>query len=125
MTWTANELATLGDEQLLRISTTRSDGSTRRPVIIWAVVVGNDLYVRSVRGDVGGWYRHIQANPDARIESGGVKREVTTVAADRTLDQEIDDAYLAKYGPPFAVDSITIPAAKATTLKLVPRIWSS
>lgn len=121
MPWTATELTTLDDEQLLRISTTRPDGALRRPVIIWAVVVGNELYVRSVRGEAGGWYRHIQENPDAQIESGDVKRAVTAVAAGRALDQEIDAAYLAKFGPSNAVDSITTSAANATTLKLVPR----
>ena len=121
MAWTPIELTTLNEEQLLRIATTRPDGTLRAPVIIWAVVVGDDLYVRSVRGDAGGWYRHIQENPDAQIESGDVKRAVTAIAAGRALDQEIDSAYLAKFGPSNAVDSITTPAANTTTLKLVPR----
>ena len=121
MSWKANELTTFGEQQLLRITTTRPDGTLRSSVIIWAVVVGNDLYVRSVRGEAGGWYRHIQENPDARIESGGLEQDVTAVAADRALDQAIDAAYLAKFGPSNAVDSITTPAAKATTLRLVPR----
>lgn len=121
MAWTPRELTTLNEEQLLRITTIRPDGTLRAPVTIWAVVVGNDLYARSVRGDAGGWYRHIQENPDAQIESGGVTRAVTAVAAGQALDQEIDAAYLAKFGPSNAVDSITSPAAKATTLQLVPR----
>lgn len=121
MPWNANELAMFGEQPLLRIATTRPDGTLRSPVIIWAVVVGNDLYVRSVRGEAGGWYRRLQQNPVARIESGGLERDVMAVAADRALDQAIDAAYLAKFGPSSAVDSITTPAAKATTLELVPR----
>lgn len=120
MPWTSTELTTLENEQLLRISTTRPDGTLRHPIIIWAVVTGNELYVRSVRGEAGGWYRHIQENPNAQIESGRVKRAVIAVAAGQALDQEIDAAYLAKFGPSNAVDSITTPAARATTLRLVP-----
>lgn len=121
MAWTTKELTTLEEEQLLRIATTRPDGTLRNPVIIWAVVVGNELYVRSVRGDAGGWYRHLQQDPRARITSGAVERDVTAVATDQALAQEIDAAYLSKFGPSSAVDSITTPAAKATTLELVPR----
>lgn len=121
MAWTTKERTTLDEEQLLRIATIRPDGTVRNPVTIWAVVVGNELYVRSVRGEAGGWYRHLQQDPHARIAAGALERDVTAVAADRALDQEIDAAYLSKFGPSFAVDSITTPAAKATTLQLVPR----
>ena len=41
--------------------------------------------------------------------------------ADHSLDDEIDDAYKEKYGyPSSAVDHITNPEARATTLRLIP-----
>ncbi|MFN2107909.1 MAG: DUF2255 family protein [Candidatus Promineifilaceae bacterium] len=38
----------MGNAEELRIASLRSDGTLRKPVIIWVVRVGDDLYVRSV-----------------------------------------------------------------------------
>jgi hypothetical protein len=44
------------------------------------------------------------------------------VAAGHGLDEEIDAAYREKYGyPSSAVDHITSPEARETTIRLVPR----
>jgi hypothetical protein len=41
--WTDNELSRIGAAEELRIATLRSDGSLRKPLIIWVVRVGDDL----------------------------------------------------------------------------------
>ena len=48
--WTSDELNKIGAAEELEIATVRSDGTLRKPVTIWVVRVGDDLYVRSVNG---------------------------------------------------------------------------
>jgi hypothetical protein len=49
-TWTSDELETIGGAEELEIASLRRDGTLRRPVTIWVVRHGDDLYVRSVNG---------------------------------------------------------------------------
>ena len=122
-TWTNDELDTIGDADELRIAALRPDGSLRNPVTIWVVRKDNELYVRSVKGGVAGWYRGTQATHQGHVQAGGVDKDVTFVDVDHGLDGPIDDAYRAKYRRFDAsyVDPMVAPAAQATTLKLVPR----
>jgi len=121
-TWTPNELEAIGSARELEISSLRADGTLRKPVTIWIVRVGNGLYVRSVRGAEGNWYRGSQQRHEGHIEAGGVSKEVLlTAVADSGLDNEMNAAYKEKYGyPASAVDQITNPQARATTMRLVP-----
>ena len=89
---------------------------------IWAVRVGDELYVRSVRGDSGGWYKAAERRHEGRIEAGEIAVDVAFEDAPHHLDEEIDAAYKAKYGYPSSpVDSVSTDAAKATTIRVVPR----
>ena len=45
------------------IETSRGDGAPVHRTTIWIVVVGDVVYVRSVRGPAGRWYRELVANP--------------------------------------------------------------
>lgn len=121
-TWTANELEAIGSARELEISSLRADGTLRKPVTIWIVRVGDSLYVRSVRGAEGSWYRGSQQRHKGHIKAGGVCKDVLlTAAADSGLDSEIDAAYKEKYGYPSSpVDHITSPQARATTMRLIP-----
>ena len=51
--WTNDELNKIGKAEKLEIVSLRSDGTLRKPVTIWVVRIGNDLYVRSVNGPTG------------------------------------------------------------------------
>jgi hypothetical protein len=42
-TWTASGLAHFGDAQEVRVAGARTDGSLRKPVIVWVVRVDGDL----------------------------------------------------------------------------------
>ena len=46
--WTNEELEKIAAADELELASTRSDGSLRKPVTIWVVRYGDDLYVRSV-----------------------------------------------------------------------------
>jgi hypothetical protein len=119
--WKADELDAIARASELEIAALREDGMLRDPVTTWVIRLGDDLFVRSVRGSVGSWYQGSQQRHEGRIEAGGVKRDVEFGEADHGLNDEIDDAYKEKYGyPSSAVDHITSPEARATTLRLVP-----
>jgi hypothetical protein len=122
--WTADELERLGGAEELRIAWRRPDGTRRAPVIIWAVRAGDDIYVRSVRGPAGGWFKAVLADHAGWIESGGVERDVVLeeVAATDPVEDRIDAAYADKYGAGSPdVRAITDDLARATTLKVLPR----
>jgi hypothetical protein len=60
--------------------------------------VGDDLYVRSWKGDGGAWFRAAQGRHEGHINVGGVGKDVTFVAqADADINQQIDAAYRTKY----------------------------
>ncbi len=120
-TWSGEELSAIGDARELQVASLRGDGSRRRPRTIWVVRHGDDLYVRSVRGSEGAWFRGVQERHEGHISSGGLDRDVTFEDADHALDDEIDEEYRRKYGrTSSAVDRITSAAARSTTLRLVP-----
>jgi len=77
---------------VLRVASRRRDCSLQRPVTIWVVRHGDDLYVRSVNGRSAAWFRGTQVRHEGRISAGGVDRDVTLEEVDRDLD-EIDAAY--------------------------------
>lgn len=124
--WTEDELRKIGTAEELEIATERRDGSLRRPVTIWVVRDGDDLYVRSVNGRGSSWFHGAQTRHGARIRAGGVDKDVSLVESDNVND-EVDAAYRTKYGRrcPSIVPSIVAPETRAATLKLIPRSTSS
>jgi hypothetical protein len=60
-TWTSDELTQIGAAEELEIASVQRDGTLRKPVTIWVVRVGDDLYVRSVNGRTADWFRWTQA----------------------------------------------------------------
>jgi hypothetical protein len=120
--WNPAQLNEIAAAREVEISSLREDGGLTKPVTIWAVRVGDELYARSVRGDTGGWYRAAERRHEGRIEGGEVAVDVAYEDAPHHLDDEIDAAYKEKYGYPSSpVDSVSTDAAKATTIRVVPR----
>jgi len=117
------ELDKIGSAEELQIASLRRDGTLRKPVTIWVVRLGGDLYIRSGYGRAAAWFRGTQLRPEGHIKAGGVDRDVTFVDADPTLNDEIDAAYRRKYRRHGAqwVDPMVAPEARATTIRLVPR----
>jgi hypothetical protein len=121
-TWDPTQLEEIAATREIEISPLREDGCLAKPVTIWAVAVDGELYVRSVRGDAGGWYRAAEQRHEGRIEAGEIAVDVAFEDAAHHLDDELDAAYKEKYGYPSSpVDSITTDAAQATTIRVVPR----
>ena len=122
-TWTSDELTRIGSAEEVQIASLRRDGTLRKPVTIWVVPYGDGLYVRSVKGPGGAWFRGIQETHEGRIRAGGVQKDVTFVDAARDIDGEINAAYRAKYRQYAGsiLNSVLTPEARSTTTKLVPR----
>ena len=121
-TWTTDELSRIGDADELEIASLRQDGTLRRPRTIWVVRHGDDLYLRSVNGPDSAWYRGTRQEHQGRIAAAGVEKDVDFVDADHEIDDEIDDAYRAKYSYfPTGLNRIIGPDARSTTIRLVPR----
>jgi hypothetical protein len=123
-TWTGDELDKVGTAEELEIASLRSDDTLRRPVTIWVVRVGDDLYVRSVNGRSATWFRGVEERHEGRIEAGGVEKNVTFMEVDAgdNINDKIDATYRAKYRRYAAsiVNSTLTSQARTATLKLVP-----
>jgi hypothetical protein len=121
--WKSDELGKIGAAEEVQIASLRRDGTLRKPVTVWAIRHGDDLYVRSVRGRTGHWFRGTQERHEGRIRAGGVQQDVTFVDADHDIDDEVDAAYRAKYRryAGSILNSVLTPEARSTTTKLVPR----
>jgi hypothetical protein len=121
--WKSDQLDKLGKAEEVQIASMGREGSLRKPVTVWAVRHGDDLYVRSVGGRNGQWFRGVQEKHKGRIRAGGVQQDVTFVDADHDVDAELDDAYRTKYRRYAGriLNSVLTPEARAATLKLVPQ----
>jgi hypothetical protein len=120
--WTSDELDSIAAAEELELASVRRDGTHRKPVTMWVVRVGDDVYVRSVKGRTGSWFRGAQDRHEARIEANGVEKDVELVET-ADLSDEIDAAYRAKYRHYAGniLNSVLTSQARAATLKLVPR----
>jgi hypothetical protein len=121
--WTNDELNKIGSAEELRIAGLKTDSTLRKPVIIWVVRLGDDLFVRCVKGREGAWFRGVLTRYEGRIWAGGVEKDVTFVEeSDPGINDKIDEAYLTKYSryPQWVAPMVT-PDVRAATIKLVPR----
>jgi len=123
-TWTSDELNKIGTAEELQIASLRRDGTLRNPVTIWVVRLSEDLYIRSVKGRIGLWFRGTQSRHEGHIRAGGVDKDVTFVEeTDAHVNEQIDAAYRGKYRRYAAsiVNTTLTPEARAATIKLVSR----
>ena len=122
--WTSDELKKVETAEELKIASLRHDGTLRKPVIIWVVRVGDELYVRSVNGRTSAWFRGVESHHEGQIRAGGVVKDVTFVEEpDPTVNEQIDAAYRTKYRryAESIINHINGSEARAATIKLVPR----
>lgn len=119
--WTNEELERIAAADELQLASVRRDGTLRKPVTIWVVRHGDDLYVRSVYGRTSSWFRGVQDRHDGHVRAGGIDKDIVFVEVS-DVNNEIDAAYRAKYSRYDAnlVEPMASPEARATTIRLVP-----
>ncbi len=121
--WTSDELNKIGNAEELQIASLRGDGTLRKPVTIWVVRFGDDLYVRAVNGRSGVWFRSTQVCHEGCIQAGGIDKDVTFMDVDPDINDQIDAVYRTKYHRygPSIVNTIVSADARSATIKLIPR----
>jgi hypothetical protein len=100
----------------------RTDKHPDTPVVIWVVVADEAVFVRSVYGPRGRWYRDLRAGGAATLEFAG--RTVPVQAIPETDAAAIERAsgeFLRKYRPSPYASTIVKPEILSTTLRLEPR----
>ncbi|MEU4562453.1 DUF2255 family protein [Actinoplanes sp. NPDC023936] len=88
-------------------------------VPIWVVAVGDDLYVRSWKGEAGVWYRRARRYGTGSVVVDGDEHAVRfTPVADPALEEAVDRAFTAKYGGSEYANAMINPPASGTTMRL-------
>lgn len=115
----ADTLGDLRQVREVRIRTGKHPGSA---VVIWVVVAGDDVFVRSFRGARGRWYRDLVAGGSATLEFAGRQLAVQAIpASDPAAVDGASREFLRKYGPGPYAQAMVKPETLPTTLRLEPR----
>lgn len=114
-------LTYLRDEIEVEIETLRLDGSPRR-TIIWPLVDGRDVFVRSWKGDRGYWFQSA-TEPDAKVAliiDGKAVPVVVHDASDAESVARCSRQLELKYPDSDSLEGMLRPSILGTTLRLEP-----
>ena len=115
----ADTLRELRDFQEVAI---RTEKHPKSAVVIWEVVADDEVFVRSVRGGKGRWYRDLAAGGSATLEFAGRRLAVQALpASDTDSIARASREYLRKYQPSPYAQSMVRDDVLPTTLRLEPR----
>jgi hypothetical protein len=84
-------------------------------------VLNDALYVRAYNGQKSSWYQAAMQQKAGRISVAGLTKEVSFERVDGPINDDIDDAYRAKYhGSPY-LNPMIGERARSATVKINPR----
>ena len=120
--WTADELDRLERADEVGVASRRPDGTLRGFVTIWAVRVGDAIYIRSAHGLENPWFQRARRAGQGRIRAAAVEQDVTFEASGPDLVDVVTAAYHAKYDRygPRIVGSVVSEDAARSTLRVMP-----
>ncbi|MFL5683397.1 MAG: DUF2255 family protein, partial [Chloroflexota bacterium] len=120
--WTAHELDRIEGADEIELASVRADGTLRGFVTIWAVRVGDDVYVRSAYGYDNPWFQRALTSGRGRIRAAGVERDVRFEVPEPDVADDVTAAYHAKYDGHGAriVATVVSPEAVRSTLRVLP-----
>jgi len=120
--WSEEELAAIGRAVEIRVASRRPDGTMRGFATIWAVRVGDAIYVRSAYGYDNAWFQRALRSGAGRITAGGIERDVVFEAPGPDVAGAVTDAYHAKYDRYGSTIVGTVVSAEAvrSTLRVMP-----
>ncbi len=103
------------------IETSPSPDKRSKPVTIWIVVADGQVYVRSVRGPAGKWWRNLTARPTGTLHVEGQALPVRAIpVADLAEIQRVSDAFATKYAKSPYMPPMLAAETLPTTLRLEP-----
>lgn len=105
----------------VRIETQNKKGEVHS-TIVWIVVDGEDVFVRSVRGERGRWWREAMAERHVTIDDSGRRLEgVLVPVSDDASIARVDAALTRKYADDEGYDSMMDEESRQTTALVEPR----
>jgi hypothetical protein len=121
--FSAGEREQLANAAEVEIETRRASGGSNRRTIIWIVVDGERVYIRSVRGAAGAWYGAVTRDKEAQLHAGSstwaVRATPVTDAAEvERVSRAIDQKYRERWPGPTA--AMLRPDVLGTTLRIEP-----
>ena len=115
----ADTLRQLRDAREVAIRTERHPGTA---VVIWVVVADDEVFVRSVTGSKGRWYRDLATGGSAALEIAGRRLAVQAIpVSDAAAIERASGEYLRKYRPSPYAEAMVRAEVLPTTLRLEPR----
>ena len=116
----ADTISLLATTDEVEVETRRPDGRERR-TIIWVMVDGSDVYLRSVRGARGKWYQELTAQSEGTLHVDGRRIPFRALAAaDEHAIAACNEALRRKYEGIPGYEPMLRPDALETTLRLEP-----
>ena len=116
------DAAILNELRDLHEVTIRTEKRPNSTVVIWVVVADDEVFVRSVRGGKGRWYRDLAVGGPATLEFAGRRLPVEAFPASDTDSIGVASReYLRKYHPSPYAQSMVRAEVLPTTLRLEPR----
>jgi hypothetical protein len=104
------------------IETTRGPSAPVHRTTIWVVLGDGEVFVRSLKGEDGRWYRELTANPEAVLHVEGDAIAVRAIpAADSESVARATEGFNRKYGDSPYLDSMIRDEIAPTTVRLEPR----
>jgi hypothetical protein len=96
-------------------------GAPPRRTVIWIVVQGGDVFVRSVRGERGRWYRDLLADPNGALHVDGRRIRFRAIRADdASSTQRCSQGLEEEYARDPSLGAMLRPEVLPTTLRLEP-----
>jgi hypothetical protein len=118
-TFDADTLRALRDVQEPLI---RTGKRPKTAIVIWVVVDGDDVFVRSWAGTRGRWYQDLAAGGPATLEFGGHRLAVQAIpASDPDSVARTSREFLRKYRHSSHAQEMVRAEILPTTLRLEPR----
>jgi len=119
MSFDPDDLERIRATHEVEIETQAPDGPAHRTVI-WVVVEGDEVFVRSYRGATARWYREAVANPAVALHVGDRRLSATAISAtDPDAVERTSAGFQAKYADDPSTRSM-IENHHETTLRLEP-----
>jgi hypothetical protein len=121
MGFSQDELDLIDRTEEVEIETGGDAGAVHR-AIVWAVVDGDAVFIRSYRGPHARWYREALADPSVALHVDGRRLPARAVPApDQSSIERTSAGFLRKYAGDPAAQSMVRPEVLDLTFRLEPR----